>query len=424
MSEREQQRPFLIKGADRKTVSIPPGEYYFNTKARIRRQMQNSLSPEGRRVYACLELATMGFQQEKAVTMKGGKIRALTRADISEETGLSPQHVRRAIVELEEAGLAERRGMEDGPLHKGKVELFSWAVPRAPKTQNGSQRAAPIPEWFPEDWQPLKTLISRLKLTISIDEGAARDYLEEGRAIADDFRESEAAARQFLEKICGPKNSLAAPEDQGAPGNGGSAPPFEMGAGAPPQGASAQRHGVSAPEDGVSALQDGVSAPPKNGRIREITERTERTIERTTPPDERTVTTPGAPEPTEEPSVRPVGGWSEKPFRKRQLAGYLTRTFRYPTAPDDVVLEPLADLVSNEREFQQFQEACKGFLPTKGWKGFLAIAERCAENREAYQQADSPDPARTPVRTDPRAAAFAREMEAKAAAKKAKGVDV
>jgi hypothetical protein len=57
-------RPFKITGADGERIDIPAGEYYFNTKARARRMMLNFLSPEARRVYACMELATMGFQQE------------------------------------------------------------------------------------------------------------------------------------------------------------------------------------------------------------------------------------------------------------------------------------------------------------------------------------------------------------------------
>ena len=43
--------------------------------------MQNSLSSEARQVYACLELATMGLQQELAVVMERARD-ALSRLTI------------------------------------------------------------------------------------------------------------------------------------------------------------------------------------------------------------------------------------------------------------------------------------------------------------------------------------------------------
>ena len=46
-------KPFEIAGADDRIIGVPPGSYYFNAKARCRRMMQDSLSGEARRVYAC-----------------------------------------------------------------------------------------------------------------------------------------------------------------------------------------------------------------------------------------------------------------------------------------------------------------------------------------------------------------------------------
>jgi len=194
---------FKIKSADGQTITIPDGEYYFNTKARARRMMLNSLSSEARQVYACLELATMGFQQELAVTMENGKLRPLARHDIARKTALSEPHVRRGLVELESQGLAQRRSTDGGPLYKGKVEIYSWAEPRNPQREKGSQRAAPIPEWVPESWKPLQPLIKRLKLELLPELGAARDsILAEGEEIARGFEKAEKGARKFLKGVC------------------------------------------------------------------------------------------------------------------------------------------------------------------------------------------------------------------------------
>ena len=84
---KEKGKPFDIQGADGSTIQVQAGEYYFNTKARCKRMMLNSLSADARRVYACLELATMGFQQELAVTMEKGGTRPLTPGRYCEADG-------------------------------------------------------------------------------------------------------------------------------------------------------------------------------------------------------------------------------------------------------------------------------------------------------------------------------------------------
>jgi hypothetical protein len=113
-------KPFKLTGADRKIIDIPAGEFYFNTKARARRMMLNSLSNDARRIYACLELATIGFQQELAVTMEGGRQRAVTPQDIVRQTSLLKQNVTRGLTELEDAGLAKREADDDKGLRRGR----------------------------------------------------------------------------------------------------------------------------------------------------------------------------------------------------------------------------------------------------------------------------------------------------------------
>lgn len=193
---------FSINGADGVIVQVPAGEYYFNTKARARRMMLNSLSLEARQIYACLELATMGFQQELAVTMANGKKILLTNAHIQDQTALSKQNVRRGLAELEAAGLVERRGIAGGPLHKGKIEIYCWAEPREPKEKRES-RPTTIPVWFPTSWEPFKPLIRRFKLQLLSDLGVQRDYvLAEGEELALRLQNTEKVVVSFLNGVC------------------------------------------------------------------------------------------------------------------------------------------------------------------------------------------------------------------------------
>lgn len=193
---------FKIQAGDGTNILVPDGEYYFNTKARGRRMMLNSLSSDARRVYACLELATMGFQQELAVTMDRGEQRPLTPTDVGQQTGLSRQNVRRGFEELEDAGLALRKASDGGALRKGSVLLYSWAVPRTPKKEDCSRARLQLPDWFPESWEALKPLISRYKYSFIEDEVAARDYKDEIDAAARAYKDAEMVAVRALEKVC------------------------------------------------------------------------------------------------------------------------------------------------------------------------------------------------------------------------------
>jgi DNA-binding transcriptional ArsR family regulator len=203
----QKSQSFTIRGAEGNPLEIPAGEYYFNTKERARRMMQNSLSSEARQVYACLEMGTMGFQQELAVMMDRGRKRPITPDDISTQTGLSRQNTRRALTELEDQGLAERRADDDGDLRKGHVTIYSWAVPREPKCKPDCSRAlTTIPDWFPESWAPIQAFIKRHKLRVVIDQATAETLLEEGMAVARDYKEAEIVVARFADCICAPTN--------------------------------------------------------------------------------------------------------------------------------------------------------------------------------------------------------------------------
>lgn len=144
----------------------------------------------------------MGFRQELAVTMANSKRVPLTRSHIAQQTGISEQHVRRGLVELEQAGLAERRPINGGTLLKGNIEIYSWAQPREPKTKFGSQRAAPKPVWFPTSWEPFEPLLKRLRIGLLPDLGPDQETIvEEGARIARDLQNAELGAARFLKGV-------------------------------------------------------------------------------------------------------------------------------------------------------------------------------------------------------------------------------
>jgi len=203
-------KPFEITAADGSTIAVPPGDYYFNTKARARRMMMNSLSSEARQVYACLELATMGFQRELAVKMVSNQRVPLTPSDIGTQTGLTNQNVRLALIELEQQGLAERKPIDENrPLQKGNVQIYSWATPRELKCKEHDSALTlssilQIPDWFPDSWSPLAAFIKRQKLSVVIDQTTCEELLVEGEAIARHYQAAEIVVSQFLERVCAP----------------------------------------------------------------------------------------------------------------------------------------------------------------------------------------------------------------------------
>jgi hypothetical protein len=192
---------FQITSGDGEPIDIPAGEYYFNTKARARRMMLNSLSSDARRVYACLELATMGFQQELAVKIERGRKVPLTPADIVHQTELSKQNARRGMAELEVQGLAKRVATDGGDLRNGHILIYSWAEPHEKCKEKGSHARLPLPEWFPKSWEPFKPFIKRLKISLP-EKVVALDYLEEGAIVAQDYQKVEKVVRDFFKRVC------------------------------------------------------------------------------------------------------------------------------------------------------------------------------------------------------------------------------
>jgi DNA-binding transcriptional ArsR family regulator len=342
---------FKLKAADGTVIEVPDGEYYFNTKARGRRMMGNSLSADARRVYACLELATMGWQQELAVIMEGGKQRPLTPTDVRQQTGLRKQHVSRALAELEDAGLAKRESDDNKPLQKGHIQIYSWAVPRsAYLAYRGNRARLPFPDWFPQSWEPIKSYISRNKYSLIEDEVTARGYFEEVAAAARRYQEAEMVLARALEKVC------ARPKRAGAS-------LYER----------TERTIERTPSPTDRPLLDPVATPEAEavGRSVEV-------LHITTPEPEP----PKAPPPETKPL--PEIGPLAADIRK-----WLVKTYALPTAPSTEVLAELARLCRDGPGFDQFKDECAKTqnADPKTYRYFLPIARRCAEHRPEYEEA-------------------------------------
>jgi predicted transcriptional regulator len=200
---------FKIQGSEG-PIEVLAGSYYFNTKDRCRRMMLNHLSSGARQVYACLELATMGWQRELAMVKTKHAVRPMTTGDIAGECGLDQGLVRRFLDELQDAGLAERRAKNGKGLHKGNVQIYSWAEPRVPEKEKRGRARPLFLRWIPESWKSLTAYAKRCRYELPDDLGDARDtLLAEGERLARALEEAENAAARFLEGVCAQSDPAA-----------------------------------------------------------------------------------------------------------------------------------------------------------------------------------------------------------------------
>jgi DNA-binding transcriptional ArsR family regulator len=305
-------------------LGVKSGDWYINPKARARRLMLNSLSAEARRVYACLELATMGFQQELAVTMENGKRRPLTPGDVARQTELHKVNVSRAFGELEDAGLAKREADDGESLRRGHVRLYSWAVPH-PTAPNIKEVIArdnnSLPDWIdsrPDD-DPLKLFVNRCKISFSPDIVAARDNISSAEVAARDLQKAEIVLRAALES-CGAQTS-----------------PIRR--------------------KGTESNSERNTADGRSSAVRESAAAIA-------------------------PAARPSG--SPSPILET-LKTWLMAHFRLDVAPDDEILAKIGAYIPDQEALVRFQRQAKNARVSK-WAAFVTIARRCAEKREADEK--------------------------------------
>jgi len=209
-----------IKGAQG-PLEIPPGDWYISAKKRCYKlTMDLNLSPEAYRVHAYLETRTMFWKREKAVIPLGdGKFRNVAPRDIARDLKMDRRVVRRALAELEAAGLAERRSVDGGKLRNAHIAIYSWAEPRDTGESQTRLRASASrsvrPAWMPQSWQRVRRYAGLQRIRIpqefplgepGTDYADARSRVcEEVEAATRDLEAAETRMTRALEEV----NALA-----------------------------------------------------------------------------------------------------------------------------------------------------------------------------------------------------------------------
>jgi hypothetical protein len=339
---------FRIQGADGSAVFVASGEYYINTKPRIRRMMRCGLSKEAHRIDACIESHTMGYRSETA--MIGNRF--LTPRDIARETGLACAHVRRGLRELESAGRAERRPVSGGELTKGNVKIVSRALPPvAPEGDEPPKEAVARPQSATWGSDALKAAFRRMKIRVvgSLDELGPSRGLNSG-----ELDEMEAIAQRMAED-----------------------------------------------EKRLRALAESVRAQPETApaiRKKETIRKKERTNgHRSLPEQVRPSVFPSLEKETPEPETPPIRD------KLRTFLVSVAEHFRLGTAPDALILDELAAIVQTDEDFGLFAAQVEKQKNTrvKSWKWFPTLARGArdsrAELRAAQALGEAPKPARSPA---------------------------
>ena len=116
----------------------------METKARLQHAMKNQEWPEKQRVWACLSLATMGFNQELAVKLARGQVVPLTQTDIANQTGIAVKNVHRSVLDLESEGWLKRTPVDEARgLLRGEVQIHCYAIPRPVKKPKAESEDEP-----------------------------------------------------------------------------------------------------------------------------------------------------------------------------------------------------------------------------------------------------------------------------------------
>ena len=173
-------------------LGVKSGEYFLDSKPRARRAMKSEFFSPAARIHICLGLATMGYQQELAVTMEAGKRIPLTPAHVCALTGIRREHFRRHMKELEALGLAECRGST-----KGHIQLYSWALPRKPNRETIITARGDNLQIVCEDGGPVPELLLSTLKHLRIRSGfiAARGDIVEMHRFAQVAKEAELSLR-------------------------------------------------------------------------------------------------------------------------------------------------------------------------------------------------------------------------------------
>jgi hypothetical protein len=156
-------------------LGVKPGEFQVETKARLRHAMKSREWPEKQRVWACLSLATMGFNQELAVKLERGQVVPLTQGDIEKQTGILVKNVHRCVLDLEGEGWLLRKAVdEERGLRRGEVQIHCYAVPRPPKRTKMEPEAQPEADRYADVAPEIAYWSRHLKLGVPTAENMER----------------------------------------------------------------------------------------------------------------------------------------------------------------------------------------------------------------------------------------------------------
>jgi hypothetical protein len=310
-------------------LGVKSGEYFIDSKPRARRAMKSEFFSPAARIHICLGLATMGFQQELAVKMEAGKRVPLTPADVCRQTGISRQHFRRHMAELEAYGLAECRGSA-----KGRIAMYSWALPREVQKEKIVTARGDNLEVVCEDGEPVsESLLPILKhFRIRLGDGKiviARGDIAELERLAQVTKEGELSLRAFAE-------------------------------------------GLRARQPLIRKKETAINI-----------ERNERTVQR------QSEATPEVPTTESMPVRSPVISSPSKVREKLRtwLSSHAER-FGLLTAPDNIVLDQIAVHITDEATFARFARQVSIQRPQpNSWMYFVSIARACAEAHAAAAEA-------------------------------------
>ena len=141
-----------------RALGIGRGQWFLMPKPPLERLMTCSTTPEHVKVWACGMLHTFSYQGERAFKLASGQRVPLTPSDIGHETGLSHQHVRRALAQLERDGLAYRMLRDGRSLNeldretrrqlKGRVEICFYAQPHDPQKSHPTGKSNSRTAWM------------------------------------------------------------------------------------------------------------------------------------------------------------------------------------------------------------------------------------------------------------------------------------
>jgi len=178
-------------------LGVKPGEFQVETKARLRHAMKSREWPEKQRVWACLSLATMGFNQELAVKLERGTVVPLTQGDIEKQTGILVKNVHRCVLELEGEGWLLRKPVDETRgLRRGEVQIHCYAVPRPPKRTKMEPEAQPEADKYAGVAPELAYWLRHLKLGVP-----PAEKLEQALALAAGL----SASVECFRELCRPE---------------------------------------------------------------------------------------------------------------------------------------------------------------------------------------------------------------------------